>query len=104
VYPRENLLPRASQLVLVTIWILSGSLQFSALAQSTNETGAKVDCRTTTVAKRARPELDPLGLRISGFVMHPSLGVDAEVNDNIFASQANKRDDLITTINPAVRI
>lgn len=36
--------------------------------------------------------------------MHPSLGVDAEVNDNIFASQANKRDDLITTINPAVRI
>lgn len=102
--PRANLIHGISQLPLVMVLVLSGFLSSNAYAQSDVQTSDKIDSRTTTVLGRDRPELDPLGVRISGFVMSPSLGLEVERNDNIFATQGNKRDDLITTINPAVRI
>lgn len=43
-------------------------------------------------------------MRTSGFVIFPSVDVGVGFDDNIFASQTNTRDDIITTVTPAVRI
>ena len=65
---------------------------------------AQTDNRTTTVLGRDRPELNPIGLRISGFVLSPSISVGTSFNDNIFATQNDEKSDLVTTISPAVLI
>lgn len=65
---------------------------------------AQTDSRTTTVTGRDRPELDPLGLRISGFILSPSVGVGETFSDNIFATQNGQKSDFVTTVFPAVKM
>ncbi|CAN0450370.1 unnamed protein product, partial [Discosporangium mesarthrocarpum] len=60
--------------------------------------------QTNTVLERERPEFDPLGVRISSFVMSPTLEVKLDYDDNVLATQNNKRDDLITIASPGVVI
>jgi hypothetical protein len=47
---------------------------------------------------------DPLGIRAGAFLIYPSLTVSEVYNDNVFAVDNNKDDDLITVIEPQVRV
>lgn len=58
--------------------------------------------RGATVAERPRPDYDPIGVRLGGFLLFPDLSVSESYNSNIFATDTNKRDDFITTIEPSL--
>lgn len=60
--------------------------------------------RGDTVATRARPEYDPLGIRAGGFLVFPQFTVEETYNDNIFATGGNKTDDFITSLRPEMTI
>lgn len=60
--------------------------------------------RGETVTSRARPELDPLGGRIGGFLLYPKLSLGEELNDNIFAVDDDQDLDFITTVTPSLRL
>jgi hypothetical protein len=60
--------------------------------------------RGETVANRARPELDPLGVRMGSFLFFPQLGVAARYDDNLFASETGEIDDTITVVSPEFRL
>ena len=46
---------------------------------------------------------DPLGIRAGAFLIYPSLTVSEVYDDNVFATDNNTDDDLITVIEPQVR-
>jgi hypothetical protein len=58
--------------------------------------------RGETVASRARPDFDPLGLRVGSFLFYPDLDLEEAFNNNIFATQHRQKSDLITAISPAL--
>lgn len=58
--------------------------------------------RGATVADRPRPDYDPLGVRLGGFLLYPALSVEEIYNSNVFATQTNERDDFITEIQPSL--
>jgi hypothetical protein len=55
-----------------------------------------------SVAARSRPDFDPLGIRAGGFLIYPSVSVDGQYNDNIFASDDNEESDVIFTFRPRI--
>ncbi len=57
--------------------------------------------RGETVLERARPDLDPLGVRLGGFILYPDLGVRETYESNIFATEDDEEDDFITSIEPS---
>lgn len=60
--------------------------------------------RGVTVTDRKRPELEPLGMRLGGFLLYPALAVSESYNDNIFATDGGETDDFITSIVPTVSL
>lgn len=64
------------------------------------ESGPTVESRS--VAARARPEFDPIGVRLGSIFFYPQAGVAEEYNDNIFATQNREKDDLISVISPSL--
>ena len=58
--------------------------------------------RGATVRDRPRPDYDPIGVPLGGFVAFPSVTVSSEYNDNIFATDDNTEDDIITRLRPNV--
>jgi len=56
--------------------------------------------RGDTVAGRARPDYDAIGVRVGGFMFYPDLQVQESYNSNIFYTNTNKTRDYITNINP----
>jgi hypothetical protein len=56
------------------------------------------------VSDRPRPDFDPLGIRAGGFLIFPSVTVDGEYNDNIFASDADEESDFIFTFGPRIAV
>lgn len=75
---------------------LFGVLAFAAEAQDLQ--------RGDTVATRPRPELDPLGVRVGGFLLFPSVAVEEYYDDNLFATQSARVDDFLTVLKPRVEI
>ena len=61
---------------------------------------AQEPARNETVANRVRPELDPLGIRMGGFLFFPQLGVGARYDDNIYAVASGEIDDVIYVVEP----
>jgi len=57
-----------------------------------------------TVTDRARPEVDPLGVRAGEFFIFPRLEVDEGHNDNIFATSTGKQGAWVTTLMPSFDI
>jgi hypothetical protein len=57
-----------------------------------------------TVTDRARPEVDPLGVRAGEFFIFPRLEVDEGYNDNLFATPANKQSAWLTQLMPSFDI
>jgi len=60
--------------------------------------------RGLTVVDRPRPEIDPLGVRMGGFFLFPSLELDEAYNDNIAATQSGKLSDFITIVQPTLNL
>lgn len=60
--------------------------------------------RRETVVTRSRPELEPLGARLGGFLLYPGFGLSEEFNDNILAAESGRRSDFITEAAPSARL
>ncbi len=80
------------------------SLALVALVPGGATVSAQEPERGETVTTRARPELDPRGARIGGFLLYPCVVLGEEFNDNIFAVDDDLDADFITTITPGVRL
>lgn len=79
---------------------LSG-LSASASAQTaTRELPPDEVPRGATVAERPRPDYDPAGVRLGGFLLLPDLTVTESFNSNIYATQNNPASDFITAVAP----
>jgi hypothetical protein len=55
-----------------------------------------------TVQRRARPDYDPLGIRARTFLIFPRLSVDAEFDDNVFATDGDEDSDIGAIISPNI--
>lgn len=58
--------------------------------------------RGETVLTRRRPEYDPIGVRMGGFMLYPELGLQQSYNSNIFATSSNEQSDFITSVEPSL--
>ncbi|MEZ5935981.1 MAG: outer membrane beta-barrel protein [Alphaproteobacteria bacterium] len=56
----------------------------------------------TTVADRARPEYDPLGMRAGSFLLFPELGITEAYSDNVGFDEDDEQSDFVTLIEPSV--
>jgi hypothetical protein len=63
---------------------------------------------SVSVRERARPELDPQGVRLGAFRLDASLGLDVTSTDNLFAEAdepvGTPDDDMIYTVSPYARL
>lgn len=58
-----------------------------------------------SVRDRARPELDPIGVRLGGFTLNANVDLDATSTDNLFAATSGlEQDDVIFAIGPRARL
>lgn len=55
-----------------------------------------------TIATRPRPDYDAVGVRAGSFLVLPRVSLQETYNSNIFATPANERADLITTVAPSI--
>lgn len=53
---------------------------------------------------RARPELDPRGLRAGSFLLYPSVAIEEAYDDNIFKTDNATVDDYIFSVKPALSV
>jgi hypothetical protein len=60
--------------------------------------------RGDTVRGRARPQYDPLGVRMGSFVLFPELTVQEQYESNIFFTDDNEEDDFITRVMPGATL
>ncbi len=56
--------------------------------------------RGDTVLSRPRPELEPLGLRVGSFLLRPQVGFSSQVDDNVYANNAERETDLAAVLSP----
>jgi hypothetical protein len=88
--------------------IVSGHMAFGGAALA--QTGIEVPTRDTlisrgeTVTNRPRPDFDPLGVRAGSFIILPSVGLQEEYNDNIYATKTGEKSDLISVVSPQVSV
>lgn len=52
--------------------------------------------RGETVKSRPKPELDPAGIRMGGFLLYPKVSVSEALDDNIMSAASNEKSDYIT--------
>lgn len=79
--------------------VLMGSTVLSCAIAATSVQAQELE-RGETVTERQRPEVDPLGARVGGFLVFPSLTLEEEYNDNIFAADDDEEADFITHLQP----
>ncbi len=60
--------------------------------------------RNIGVTERARPELDPVGIRAGSLTAFPSVTAGVGVSDNVFANTNNTRTDAYFAFNPRIRL
>lgn len=60
--------------------------------------------RGETVLQRRRPEVEALGVRAGSFLVLPRLEVGATYDSNVFATDTDKKDDLVWIVNPELAI
>lgn len=56
--------------------------------------------RGETVMERPRPDYDPVGVRLGGFLLYPQMTVQESYDSNIYAAPSNATDDWITSLRP----
>lgn len=77
------------------------ALAVAAFSFAAHAQGAK---RNIPVTDRLRPELEPQGARLGGFLLYPKLGVEERFVDNIFSTDDDTQNDLITILHPSFRL
>jgi hypothetical protein len=60
--------------------------------------------RGETVEDRERPDYDPVGIRLGGFFLYPTLAATELYRDNVFYEDTNEESDFETVISPALRL
>lgn len=60
--------------------------------------------RGETVLTRARPDYDPAGIRLGGFILYPELALQETFDSNVFASSSDEESDFITNIEPSLNL
>jgi hypothetical protein len=65
---------------------------------------AQEDVQAQAVSDRARPEYDPVELRLGPVSLRPTLDASVSATDNVFARSDDRKGDVITAITPAVRV
>lgn len=81
--------------------VLAATVSTAALAQE-EVTSQEEIARGQTVTSRPRPDYDPIGQRVGGFILYPDLQVQEAYDSNIFATPNKEKGDLITSIEPAL--
>lgn len=72
-----------------------------AWAQDWRQQGTTED---PSVRGRARPDYDPLGLRLGGFDLNASVDFAVTSTDNVFVTETNEQDDIIFSVSPVARL
>ncbi len=85
-------------------FVLVAVLAVSGLPAGVPSASAQELPRGVTVTERPRPELDPLGLRVGGFLIFPAFAVSERYDDNIFRQDTGEIDDFITSFQPSVAL
>ena len=75
----------------------------AAAAQDETESLFRRD-RNVSVMERPRPEYTTPPIQIGAFLFSPTLDLDARYNDNIFASEDNRRSDFVGVVNPRLSV
>lgn len=65
---------------------------------------AAVEPRADTPLNRPRPDYDPLGVKMGGFLVYPSLGVAGTYDTNVFATQSGTKSDFFLSATPGLSI
>lgn len=60
------------------------------------------DVQSVSVADRARPEYEALGIMVGGFRLLPRLDLTAEYNSNVFAAPSAPDGDVVLTVAPSI--
>ncbi|MFT4027917.1 MAG: outer membrane beta-barrel protein [Novosphingobium sp.] len=76
--------------------ILGGLIASSGIAS------AQSDTRGVGVAERARPDYDPLGLKVGSFRLLPAVDVELDASDNYRATDTNRQSDIYGVVEPEV--
>jgi hypothetical protein len=79
-------------------------LSFLVMVAADGQAAAQEPARNETVTNRNRPEVDPLGIRMGGFLFFPQLGLGAKYDDNVFAQEADEIDDTIYLVQPELAL
>jgi len=86
--PRAGLLPAA-----IGLFALAAGL--GATPAAAQQRDAEAVQRGVTVATRARPEFDPLGVRLGSFRLDASAETGVGFDDNLFGTQRDRRSSLV---------
>jgi hypothetical protein len=62
------------------------------------------DIEDLPVIARPRPDYDPLGIPVGGFLLFPQLTTDGTYDSNVFRTTDNTLDDLYFTVSPSLRL
>ncbi|WAC59211.1 outer membrane beta-barrel protein [Brevundimonas sp. SL130] len=102
----SNALLRAGAASIVAVGAVATAGETAAQSSIASAQRQSVDMfardRGVGVRERARPEYEALGLGAGAFTIFPKLQLDAEYNDNVFASETDEQDDFIFRIRPEV--
>ncbi len=86
------------------LFVAAALLSAGVAEAQTKPAGQTKSKRGETVLTRARPEVDPLGIRVGSFLLFPKLTLEQSYNDNIYATSDDETDDFITNIRPEVSL
>jgi hypothetical protein len=79
----------------------------AAFAQTTDQDQPAMDDQSVaqqSVMDRARPDYDPIGQRVGGFILYPQLDLNETYDSNINATSSGQHGDFITSIQPQVQL
>jgi hypothetical protein len=76
----------------------------AAHAQQVQQAPERVIPERQSVLDRARPDYDPLGIRLGSFLAYPTARLAETYDSNVFATTTGTKDDFYTTFNPGIGI
>lgn len=101
---------RFARRLVAALVLLAGAKIGAAAAQTTEvliDPPAPVDFdrgRNISVQQRARPEYDPLGVRIGAFIASPSVAISVGATDNVYTDNNLKRGDIYLSVQPYLAV
>lgn len=75
-----------------------------ATSQPRPAQNVSTDIEDLPVMARPRPEYDPMGIPVGGFLLFPQLTVDGTYDSNVFRTPETELDDYFFTFSPSLRL